>query len=153
MRQHFGFTMPQCCLVRSVRQSAGQPTGRGGRCHLPDDQYTKTGRPVPEVLREKHMDMCVPPVENPVCAVFENYGEVPETLPLEFTEYDVMWVASKLSSAAGALGAKVIELRNWLLCFGCVSEELRVIVVRLADWMANSSSPWVSYCTLMPCRL
>ena len=52
-----------------------------------------------------------------------------------------MWVALKLSGAAGALVAEVIELRNWLLRFGCASVELRVVVSRLADWMANSSPP------------
>ena len=46
-----------------------------------------------------------------------------------------------------------MELRNWLLHFRCVSEELRVVVSSLADWMANSSPPWAAYCTLMACRL
>ena len=72
----------------------------------------------------------------PTCVAFEGYEDVPETVPLDFTEDDVTWVASKLSGAAGALGAEAIELRNWLLCFGCASEELRVVVSRLADWMA-----------------
>ena len=54
-----------------------------------------------------------------------------------------MWVASKLYGAAGALalGAEAIELRNCLLRFGHASEELRVVVVKLANWMANSSPP------------
>ena len=51
------------------------------------------------------------------------------------------------------LGAEAIELHNWLLCFGCSSEELRVVVARLADWMANSSSPWDEYRALMACCL
>ena len=89
--------------------------------------------------------MRVPPVENPMCAAFNKYGEVPETVPLDFTEDDVTWVASNISGAAGALGAEAIELRNWLLCFRCVSEELRDVVARLADWMANSSPPWATY--------
>ena len=87
--------------------------------------------------------MRVPPVENPVCAAFEEYGELPETVPLDFTEYDVTWVASKLSDAAGALGAETIELHNWFLHFGCASEELRVVVDRIADWMANPPLPLV----------
>ena len=53
-----------------------------------------------------------PPVENPTCAAFKNYGEVRETVPLDFMEDDVTWVASKLSGAAGALGVEAIELRN-----------------------------------------
>ena len=97
--------------------------------------------------------MRVPPVENPTCAAFEDYGEVPETVPFDFTEDDVTWVASKLSGAAGALGAKATELRNWLLRFGCASEELRVVVAILADWMANYSPPWDAYRKLMACRL
>ena len=54
--------------------------------------------------------MRFPPMENRVCAAFEKYGDVPETVPLDFTEDDVMWVASKLSGAAGALGAEAMEL-------------------------------------------
>ena len=30
-----------------------------------------------------------PPVENPACAAFKEYGEVPEMVPLNFTEDDV----------------------------------------------------------------
>ena len=56
-------------------------------------------------------------------------------------EDDVSWVASKLSSAASALGAKEIELRKWLLFFRCESEELRVVFARLADWMTNYYPP------------
>ena len=78
---------------------------------------------------------------------------MPETLPLDFTEDDVMWVASKLSGAAGALGAEVIELRNWFFRFGCASEELIVVVASLADWMAHSSPPWAAYRALMACHL
>ena len=74
-------------------------------------------------------------------------------LPPDFTEDDVTWVASKLSGAAGALGAEAMELRNWLLRFGCASEELRVVVASLADWMANFSPPWSAYRALMACRL
>ena len=55
-----------------------------------------------------------------------------ETVPLDFTEDNVTWVKSKLSGAVGALGSEAIELRNWLLRFGCTSEELRVVVSRLA---------------------
>ena len=66
---------------------------------------------------------------------------MPKTVPLDFTRDDITWVASKLSGAAGALGAEEIELRNWLLHFGCASEELRVVVVRLVYWMANPPPP------------
>ena len=125
----------------------------GGGCLLPDDQCTKNGRPVAEVLREKHPDMRVSPVDNPTCADFEEYEKLPKTLPLNFMEDDVSWVVSKLSGAAGALGAEEIELKNWLLCFGCASKELRVAVAILAAWMANSPTPWGAYRALMACHL
>ena len=50
----------------------------------------------------------MPPVENPVCTAFEEYEDVPKTVPLDFMEEDVPWVALKLSGAAGALGADAI---------------------------------------------
>ena len=59
---------------------------------LPGDVYTKTGRPVADVLQEKHTDMRVPPVENHTCAAFEEYEEVPYTVPLDLSEDNVMWV-------------------------------------------------------------
>ena len=40
--------------------------------------------------------MRVPPVEKPTCAVFEEYEKVPKTVPIDFTEDDVMWVASNI---------------------------------------------------------
>ena len=97
--------------------------------------------------------MRVPPVENPTCMDFEDYKDVPETVPLDLLEDDVTWVASKISGAAGALGADMIELSNWLLCFGCALENFRVVVDDLAEWMANSSPPWAAYRDLMACCL
>ena len=101
-------------LSGKLRQDVRRATDReGGGCLLPEDKCTKTGRPVAYFLREKHPDMRVPPVENPKCAAFEEYKYIPVTVPLDFTEDDVMWVASKLSGAAGALGAETMEMRNW----------------------------------------
>ena len=126
-------------LSRKLRQAVRQATDwEGGGCLLPEDKYTKTGRPVAEVLQENHPDMRVPLVENPACASFEEYGDAPETVPLNFTEDDVTWVASKISGAAGALGAEAMELCYWLLCLECASEDFRVVIASLADWMANS---------------
>ena len=94
-------------LRQAVRRATDQ---EGGGCLLPYDQCTKTGRPVAEVLREKHPDMRVQPVENTACAAFEEYEDVTETVPLDLTEDYITWVASKLSGAADALGAEAIEL-------------------------------------------
>ena len=88
-----------------------------------------------------------------MCAAFEQYEEVPETVPLDSTENDITWVASKLSGAAGVLGVEAIELQNWLLRFGCSYEDLRVVISRLDYWMAHSSPPWAAYRALMACCL
>ena len=50
-------------------------------------------RPVKGVLQEKHLDMQVPPAENSTCEAFEEYEDVPETVPLGSTEDDVPWIA------------------------------------------------------------
>ena len=94
-----------------------------------------------DVLRKKHPDMHVPPVENPMCAAFKEYKEVPEMVPLDLSEENFMWVASKLSDDTGVLGVEAMELRNWLLCFGCVSEDFIVVVSDLDYWVDNSPSP------------
>ena len=100
-------------LPGKLRQAVRWATDReGGECLLLDDQCTKTGRLVAEILREKHQDMRVPHVENTACTDFEEYGDVPETVPLNFTEDDITWIASKLTDAAGALGAQAMELHN-----------------------------------------
>ena len=97
----------------------------------------KTGIQVANFLREKHPNMRAPPMRNPTCAAFEEYEEVSEMVPFEFSEYDATWVASKLLGAAGAMGAEATDLRNWILRFGCVSEKFIVIVANLDDWVAN----------------
>ena len=78
-------------LSGKLRQAVRWETDRErGGCLLTDDQCTKTGRPVAEVLRVKHPYMRVPTVEKPTCAAFGEYEEVPETVPLDFTEDDDM---------------------------------------------------------------
>ena len=62
--------------------------------------------------------MRVPSMKTPTCSAFKEYEDVPKTVPLDFTEDDVVWVASKLSGAAGALETEAMELHNRLLCFG-----------------------------------
>ena len=76
-----------------------------------------------------------------MCTVFEEYKESPETAPLDFTEDDVTWVASNISGATGALGVEVIEMINWIICFECASDDLRVVASNIGEWMANSSLP------------
>ena len=70
-------------------------------------------------------------------------------MPLDLLEEDVTWVESKLSDADGALGAEESGLGNWLLHFGCASEEFRVVFADMDNWMANSSSLWDAYRALI----
>ena len=59
-------------LSSKLWQAVRRATKReGGGCLLLDDQCTKTGQTVADVLREKHPDMRVPQVENTACAAFE----------------------------------------------------------------------------------
>ena len=88
-------------------------------------------------------------MENPTCTAFEEYKKVREMLPLDLMEDDITWIASNLYGTTGVLGAKAIELYNWLIRFGCALEELRFIVTNLADWMANSYPPWATYCAII----
>ena len=37
--------------------------------------------------------MRVTPVGKPICVAFKKYEDVPEMVPLDFTEDDVTWVA------------------------------------------------------------
>ena len=54
---------------------------------------------------------------------------------LDFMDNDVRWVTSKFSFTAEMLGLEAIALRNCIIWFGCALEELRVVVIRLADWI------------------
>ena len=54
--------LQDCVLSGKLRQAVPRATDREGvGCLLPDDQCTKTGRPVAEVLQEKHPEMRAPP--------------------------------------------------------------------------------------------
>ena len=63
-----GWSYHDTVFSGKLQQAVYRATDREGRgCILLDDQCTKTGRPVAEVLREKHPSMHAPPVENPTC--------------------------------------------------------------------------------------
>ena len=74
-------------------------------------------------------------------------------MPFDLSDDNITRVASKISGAAGSLGAEVIEMRNWLLCFGCAPEDFIVVVADLSDWMYNFPPPRAAYRALMECRL
>ena len=74
-------------------------------------------------------------------------------MTLDFSEDNVIWVASKLSGAAGALGEGAIELKNWILRFGCASKKMRFAVAGIADWLEKSYPSLAVYRALMSCRI
>ena len=78
------YTAP-CCWKIYGRQFVGPPNKRRGYL-LPGYVCTKTGHMVGGFLQEENPGMHVPPMENPICASFEEYEEVPETVTLEFLE-------------------------------------------------------------------
>ena len=80
----------RCYWESCGRRSIWPPAERGWGCLLPGEVCMKTGRPVADLLWEKRPDIRVPPVENPMCLAFEEYEEVPETVPLDFSEDNVM---------------------------------------------------------------
>ena len=119
----------------------------------PDAKCTKTGRPVLEVLREKHPKMKDVDPDDPNNGVFENYDRLPTPVPLVVTSEDVEKIGSKLSGAAGPGGTDAVELANWIMRFGAESERLRIVLARMTEWLANESPSWAAYRALMACRL
>ena len=99
--------MTRYCLVSLGRPSLRQPTGRGEDV---SSQMTNALRPGDQLQRFSGRSTRTreTPMENITCTAFKKYEGVPETVLLDFTEDDVTWVASKISGAAGALGAEAI---------------------------------------------
>ena len=63
-------------------QAVRRATNReGGGYLLPEDQCTKTGQPVAEVLREKHPDMRAPPWKTPRTQPSRNTRKYPIRYP------------------------------------------------------------------------
>jgi len=47
----------------------------------------------------------------------------------------------------------MVDLQNWLLCFGAELQALWEEMAQWAMWLANKSPPWPAYRTLMACCL
>ena len=73
-------------------------------------------------------------------------------MPLDLSEDDVTWVASKISGTAGALGPEVIELCHWLIYFEYILEEMRDVIAKLENCLDNYSPTLTSYIAVMVCR-
>jgi hypothetical protein len=118
-----------------------------------DGICSKTGRPVVDVLREKHPDIRDPPSVGGATGAFERYPLLPTAIPVCVTGDTVEQVAAKLSGAAGPGGTDAVDLRSLLLRFGTESAAFREEMAAWASWIANDSPPWAAYRALMAARL
>ena len=113
----------------------------GGKFYLPTDKDSKTGRPVLEVLREKHPETAVPAEDD-----FDVYVEdAPEPLPFECYEEDVARKASSLTGGAGPDGTDSQTAKHWLQRFGVYSEALREEMALWVTLLANGSPEYAMY--------
>jgi len=128
---------------------------KGGSVLRPDDACTKTGSPVLSVLQDKHHELRDPPLAD--CekdGAFKHYeGGAPATIPIVISIDTVEQVVAKLSGMAGLGGTDVVDLQNWLLCFGAESEAFREEMASWTNWLANETPPWPAYRALMAGRL
>ena len=97
----------------------------GGGVRQPDDLCSKSGRPVWQVLQEKHPALRDPVLLNDPHGAFEPYPNEPTPIPIYVTPEDVELICSRLSGAAGPSGTDAVDLANWLLRFGSESDALR----------------------------
>ena len=81
---------------------------------LPEEQCTKTGGRLLEVLHTKNPD-----ARPPSAACLDAYlGKPPEMVLVDITDDVVSAVAGRLSGGAGTGGTDLISLQHWLLRFG-----------------------------------
>ncbi|KAI2507267.1 hypothetical protein MHU86_7103 [Fragilaria crotonensis] len=125
----------------------------GGGVRQPDDLCSKAGRPVWQVLQEKHPALRDPTSVGDADGAFEPYPDLPAPVPVCTTQDDVEAIASRLSGAAGPGGTDAVDLANWLLRFGRESEALREEMAAWTNWLANTSPPWAAYRAVMANRL
>ena len=110
-------------LSGRLKQATRQLTqAEGGGVLSVDGACTKTGRPVLEVLEEKHPMMRDPPVAQEAqemagetAGCFEPYSRLPVPLRVEITAQTVEDVAGKLSGAAGLSNVDSVDWQHWLL--------------------------------------
>jgi hypothetical protein len=125
----------------------------GGGVRQPDDLCSKAGRPVWQVLQEKHPALRDPTSTGVADGAFEPYPDLPAPVPVCVSQDDVEAISSRLTGAAGPGGTDAVDLANWLLRFGRESEALREEMAAWTNWLANTSPPWAAYRAVMANRL
>ena len=131
-------------LGGKVRAAVRMVTNRGtGGPYRPNDLDSKSGRPVIDVLREKHPE-CVVPSERD----FDEYpdaADLLDTMPVYCYEECVAKAAARLTGGAGPCGVEAEMLKHWLLRYGAHSELLREAMAQWVDWLSNGSPPYAAY--------
>ncbi|KAI2506075.1 hypothetical protein MHU86_8396 [Fragilaria crotonensis] len=141
-------------LSGRLRSAVRTLTNRsGGGVRQPDDLCTKSGRPVWQVLQEKHPALRDPTSVGEEDGAFEPYPDLPAPIPVCVTQDDVEAISPRLAGAAGPGGTDAVDLANWLLRFGRESEALREEMAAWTNWLANTSPPWAAYRAVMANRL
>ncbi|KAL3815266.1 hypothetical protein ACHAXA_001878 [Cyclostephanos tholiformis] len=116
--------------------------GAGGPYH-PNDLDSKSGRPVIDMLRDKH-PACVMPSEEDFDA-YHNADNLLDTMPVYCFEECVAKAVAHLSGSAGPCGVEAEMLKRWLLCHGAHSERLRGVMADWVVWLSNGSPPYDAY--------
>ena len=141
-------------LSGRLRSAVRNLTGRsGGGILHPDEPCTKSGKPVWQVLQDKHPPLRDPDMLQSIDSGFEPYPALPTAIPICVTPDDVEIISSRLSGAAGPGGTDAVELSNWLLRFGAESDSLRMEMANWTNWLANTQPPWAAYRAMMANRL
>ncbi len=124
----------------AVRMVTNQDVGGAYR---PFDTDSKSGRPVIDVLHEKHPDTRVPLEWD-----FDEHPGAPdclELMPVYCYKECVAKAAACLSGSAGLCGIEADMLKNWLLHHGAQSKRLRDVMAMWVDWLSNGSPPYAVY--------
>ena len=70
-------------------------------------------------------------------------------MPLDISEEDVHWVATRPIGASGPSGTDPMAFQIWLLRFGTSSESIREKMALWTDCLTNGSPPWPAYSFIM----
>jgi hypothetical protein len=122
----------------------------GGKVHrgtegpyCPNDLDSKSGRPVIDMLWDKHPDCVVPSEWN-----FDAYLDADnllDTMPVYCYEECVVKAAARLSGNAGPCRVEAEMLKRWLLCHSVHSERLQEAMAYWVDWLSNGLPPYAAY--------
>ena len=119
----------------------------------PADTDSKIGRPVIDVLREKHPDCRTPDLEMEGWASFEEYPPPRDGTPLDCNQETVQEIGNKVGGGAGPSSVDGLALKHWILQYGKHLQVLREELEAWVEWLSNTALPWAAYRAYKTCRL